>query len=89
MTYAVTFAENLYIKIPQKKLMQLGLDLDAVLAQLGEQNAVESAGALQTPQDVIQIRVAGQFEAVSRLRAMPIRGSSGQQLRLSDIGTIT
>ena len=81
--------EKIFIDISQKKFAQLGLDWNAVLAQLGQQNAVESAGALQTPQDVVQIRVSGQFDAVSRLRAMPIRGSSGQQFRLGDIATIT
>ena len=81
--------EKIFIEIPQKRLVQLGLDLNAVLAQLGQQNAVESAGNLQTPQDVVQIRVAGQFEAVAQLSAMPIRGVSGQQLRLGDIATIS
>ncbi|MBU6368543.1 MAG: efflux RND transporter permease subunit [Burkholderiales bacterium] len=81
--------EKIFIEIPQKRLVQLGLDLNAVLAQLGQQNAVESAGNLQTPLDVVQIRVAGQFEAVAQLSAMPIRGASGQQLRLGDIATIS
>jgi multidrug efflux pump subunit AcrB len=81
--------EKIFIEIPQKRLAQLGLDLSAVLAQLGQQNAVESAGDLQTPQDVVQIRVAGQFEAVAQLSAMPIRGASGQQLRLGDIATVS
>ena len=81
--------EKIFIEIPQKRLVQLGLDLNAVLGQLGQQNAVESAGNLQTPQDVVQIRVAGQFEAVAQLSAMPIRGVSGQQLRLGDIATIS
>ena len=81
--------EKIFIEIPQKRLAQLGLDLNAVLAQLGQQNAVESAGNLQTPQDVVQIRVAGQFEAVAQLSDMPIRGVSGQQLRLGDIATIS
>jgi multidrug efflux pump subunit AcrB len=80
--------EKLYIEISQKRLAQPGLDLNQVLAQLGQQNAVESAGAIQTPQDVLQVRVAGQFEAVEQLRAMPIRGSSGAQLRLGDIAEI-
>ncbi|MFM7698614.1 MAG: efflux RND transporter permease subunit, partial [Limnohabitans sp.] len=80
--------EKIFIEIPQKRLAQLGLDLNALLAQLGQQNAVESAGNLQTPQDVVQIRVAGQFEAVAQLSAMPIRGASGQQLRLGDMATI-
>jgi len=80
--------EKLYVEISHKRLAQLGLDMNAVLAQLGQQNAVESAGAVQTPGDVVQVRVAGQFSAVEDLRAMPIRGSSGQQLRLADIATI-
>ena len=80
--------EKLYIEISQKRLSQLGLDLNQVLAQLGQQNAVESAGSVQTPLDVVQVRVAGQFEAVGQLRAMPIRGSTGNQLRLGDIAEI-
>ena len=80
--------EKLFIEISQKRLAQLGLDMNAVLAQLGQQNAVESAGAVQTPLDVVQVRVAGQFNAVEDLRAMPIRGASGNQLRLSDIADI-
>jgi multidrug efflux pump subunit AcrB len=80
--------EKVFIEISQKRLAQLGLDFSQVLAQLGQQNAVESAGAVQTPLDVVQVRVAGQFEAIEQLRAMPIRGSSGSQLRLGDIADI-
>jgi hypothetical protein len=80
--------EKVYIEISQKRLAQLGLDMNQVLAQLGQQNAIESAGAVQTPLDVVQVRVGGQFEAVQELRAMPIRGSSGSQLHLGDIAEI-
>jgi multidrug efflux pump len=80
--------EKLYVEISQKKLSQLGLDVNQVLAQLGQQNAVESAGAVQTPLDIVQVRVAGQFEAVEQLRAMPIRGGSGNQLRLGDLAEV-
>ena len=80
--------EKLFIEVSQKRLAQLGLDFNAVLAQLGPQNAVESAGTIQSPQDVVQVRVGGQFTSVEQLRAMPIRGSSGNQLRLGDIAEI-
>ena len=88
--------EKLFIEISQKRLAQLGLDFNQVLAQLAQQNAVESAGAVQTPLDVVQVRVAGQFQAVEQLRAMPIRGSGygagtsagGSQFRLGDIAEI-
>jgi multidrug efflux pump len=80
--------EKLYVEISQKRLAQLGLDLNQVLAQLGQQNAVESAGAVQTPLDVVQVRVAGQFQAVEQIAAMPIRGASGSQIRLGDIAEV-
>ncbi|MGP1629714.1 MAG: efflux RND transporter permease subunit, partial [Giesbergeria sp.] len=80
--------EKLYIEISQKRLAQLGLDMNQVLAQLGQQNAVESAGVVQTPTDQLQVRVEGQFQAIDELRAMPIRAASGRQLRLSDIADV-
>src|SRR6187551_1756012 len=80
--------EKLYIEVSQKRLAQLGLDFNQVLSQLGQQNAVESAGTVQTPLEVLQVRVAGQFQAVEQLAAMPIRGASGNQLRLGDIAEI-
>lgn len=80
--------EKVYIEISQKRVAQLGLDFNAVLAQLGSQNAVESAGTIQSPLDVVQVRVAGQFTSVEQLREMPIRGSSGNQLKLGDIAEI-
>ena len=88
--------EKLFIEISQKRLAQLGLDMNQVLAQLGQQNAVESAGTMQTPMDVLQVRVGGQFYSVDELKAMPIRGAGfGQgnsagssQLKLGDIADI-
>ncbi len=79
--------EKLFIEISHKRLAQLGLDMNAVLTQLGQQNAVESAGVVQTPLDLVQVRVAGQFATVQELRAMPIR-VAGSQLRLGDIAEI-
>jgi multidrug efflux pump len=80
--------EKIFVEVSQKRLAQLGLDFNAVLSQLGQQNAVESAGTIQAPQDVVQVRVGGQFTSVEQLRAMPIRGSSGNQIRLGDIAEI-
>ena len=72
--------EKVFIEVSQKRIAQLGLDFNAVLAQIGSQNAVESAGTIQSPNDVVQVRVGGQFTSVEQLRAMPIRGSSGNHL---------
>jgi multidrug efflux pump subunit AcrB len=88
--------EKLFIEISQKRLAQLGLDMNQVLAQLGQQNAVESAGTMQTPLDVLQVRVGGQFNNIDQLKAMPIRGvgfaqgnsAGSSQLKLGDIAEI-
>ena len=88
--------EKLFVEISQKRLAQLGLDMNQVLAQLGQQNAVESAGSVQTPLDVVQVRVGGQFNTVEDLKAMPIRGTGygadtragGNQFTLGDIAVI-
>jgi multidrug efflux pump subunit AcrB len=80
--------EKLYIEMSQRRVAQLGLDMNQVLAQLTQQNAIEGAGTMQTPLDVLQVRVGGQFNAIEDLQALPIRGSSTSQLRLGDIATI-
>lgn len=79
--------EKIYVEMSRKQ-SQLGLDMNQLLAQMSQQNAVESAGVVQTPLDALPVRVAGQFEALEQLKAMPIRGSSGNQLRLGDIADI-
>ncbi len=80
--------EKIYVEVSQKRLAQMGLDMNQVLSQLGQQNAVESAGTIQTPLDTVQVRVGGQFGSLEQLRNMPIRGTSGNQIRLSDIANI-
>ena len=80
--------EKVFIEISQRRLSQLGLDFSQVLAQLGQQNAVESAGTVQAPLDVLQVRVAGQFKELQQLRDMPIRGSTGNQIKLGDIAEV-
>ena len=68
--------EKIFVEMSRKQ-SQLGLDLNQVLAQMNQQNAVESAGTVQTPLDALPVRVDGQFEAVDQIKAMPIRGSRG------------
>ena len=79
--------EKIFIEIPQKRLAQLGLDFNQVVAQIGQQNAVESAGTVIAPTDHVQVRVAGQFASVDELRQFPIR-ANGASFRLGDIAEI-
>jgi multidrug efflux pump len=79
--------EKLFVEISQKRLAQLGLDFTQVLAQIGQQNAVESAGTINAPTDFVQVRVGGQFNTVDELRQFPIR-ANGASFKLGDIAEI-
>ena len=86
-------AEKLFIEISQKRLAQLGLDFNQVLAQLGTQNAVEGAGVLNAGSENLQVRIGGQFNSVEELKRLPIRAVNAatgvaSTLRLADIADI-
>jgi len=86
-------AEKVFVEISQKRLAQLGLDFNAVIAQLGAQNAVEGAGVLDAADQRVQVRIGGQFGSVEQLKSFPIRAvnaSTGvaSSLRLGDIADI-
>ena len=86
-------AEKVFIEISQKRLAQLGLDFNQVIAQIGAQNAVEGAGLLNAGSENLQVRVGGQFNSVDELKRFPIRGvnsTTGQAstLRLADLAAV-
>ena len=76
--------EKIFVEVSHRRLAQMGLDLNGVLAQLTQQNAVDSSGTLNTELDVVQIRIGGQFRALDDLRAV-VRASrldlAGQRAR--------
>jgi len=86
-------AEKVFVEVSQKRLAQLGLDFNTVLAQLGAQNAVEGGGVFEAADQRVQVRIGGQFNSVDQLRAFPIRAvnaatGAGSSLRLGDIAEI-
>ncbi len=85
--------ERVYIEVPQRRLAQLGLDMSQVLAQINAQNAVEGAGALNTPTERLLVRIEGQFQSIEALKQMPIRAlnsstGAASTIRLGDIATL-
>ena len=85
--------EKIFIEVSQKRLAQLGLDFNQVIAQIGAQNAVEGAGVLNAGSANFQIRVQGQFTTAKGLADVPIRAINPQtgaasQMRLGDIAEI-
>lgn len=86
-------AEKLFVEISQKRLAELGLDFNQVVAQLNAQNAVESAGVMDAGTTKVEIRVEGQLNSVQALNEFPIRGVNtttgvASSLRLGDIATV-
>lgn len=79
--------EKIIIEISQKKLALMGLDLNRVVAEIGQQNAVSYAGELHTSGDNIQVRVSGQFSGIEELRSLPLRVDS-KSFHLGDIAKI-
>ncbi len=85
--------EKIFVEVSHKRLAQLGLDFNQVLAQIGMQNAVEGAGVLNAGAENLQVRVAGQFSSVDALRQLPIRAVNpatgvASTLRLGDLAEI-
>ncbi|WIT11858.1 efflux RND transporter permease subunit [Paucibacter sediminis] len=86
-------AEKLFVEVSQKRLAELGVDFNQVIAQLSAQNAVEGAGVLDAGSTNLQIRVQGQLTSVQALRDMPLRAINpltgvASSLRLGDIADI-
>ncbi len=86
--------EKIFVEISQRRLAQLGLDMNQVVAQLGAQNAVEGAGVLNAGSQNLQVRVQGQFAGVEDIGRLPIRAvnpatGAASQLRLADIAEIS
>jgi multidrug efflux pump len=86
-------AEKLYVELPGRRLAQLGIDLNVLIAQINAQNAVDGAGVLDTAGQSLQVRIGGQFGSVEELRSLPVRAvnpSTGvaSTVRLGDIATV-
>ena len=73
--------EKIYIELSQQKVAQMGIDLQAVMQQLSQQNGLQSAGAA--------LRVDGALDDLKPLRELPIQIPGKPQIRLSDIAQIT
>jgi multidrug efflux pump len=66
-------AEKIFVEISQKRLAQLGLDMNQVVAQIVAQNAVEGAGLLNAGTRTCRCACRAQFRSVDDLKRLPIR----------------
>ncbi len=84
--------EKVYIDVSHRRLAQMGLDINSVIASINAQNDVSAAGVLTTDADNVQVRVSGQFRRVEDLAQLPIRAGSPANpvtLRLGDVATVS
>jgi multidrug efflux pump subunit AcrB len=80
--------EKIYIELESAKLAQLGLVPADIMSAVTAQNAMTSAGMLETAADNVYLRVTGRFKNLDDLKYLPIR-AGGYSLRLGDISRIT
>ena len=79
--------EKIWIELSNTKAATLGLPLPLVQQALQQQNAVTSAGFIETPTDRVQLRVSGSFRSVEEIRNFPIRVGD-RTLRIGDVAEV-
>ena len=79
--------EKVYIEVDRAKLASLGISPDAVMQSLASQGDQTAAGMMETSTDNVYLRVAGTFEDVEAIRALPIN-AGGRVFRLGDIASV-
>lgn len=80
--------EKINIVFSQKKFSQLGISIDAVIAQINAQNTVEGTGVLSTETDNLQVRISGALLNLKDLENFQLR-ANGTSFRLGDFAKIT
>jgi multidrug efflux pump len=80
--------EQIHIDISPARFAALGIGIEAVAESLQQQNLVAPAGAIDTGEERITLRVSGAFDLVSHIREVPIH-ANGRTLRLGDIAEVS
>lgn len=80
--------EAIYLEFSTRQVAALGLDQQAILQALQDQNAITPSGVVEAGPERISVRVSGQFTSEADLRAVNLRVND-RFFRLSDVATIT
>lgn len=79
--------EKIYVEVSPQRLAALNLTPAMVAAAIHEQNAVASAGFIETDSDRLRLRVSGAFTTVESLRDADLV-VGGRHFRLGDFATV-
>ncbi|MBB5703203.1 multidrug efflux pump subunit AcrB [Ochrobactrum daejeonense] len=80
--------EAIYLEFSTRRVAALGLDEQAIMKALQDQNAITPSGVVEAGPERISVRVSGQFTSEADLRAVNLRVND-RFFRLSDVATIT
>jgi multidrug efflux pump len=79
--------EQIFVEFSVKQLATLRIDRSALVAALAAQNVVQPAGAIQTGNEKLLLRVSGAFEAIRDILAVNFV-ANGRLIRLRDIASV-
>ena len=80
--------EVIYLEFSTRKVAALGIDTQAIVATLQEQNAISPSGVIEAGPERIALRVGGQFSSEDGIRNINLRVNN-RFFRLSDVATVT
>ena len=80
--------EVVYLDFSTRHVAGLGIDQQAVIQSLQQQNAVAPSGVVQAGAERVSLRVTGQFTSEESLRAVNIRVND-RFFRLTDVATVS
>ncbi|MGB6351169.1 MAG: efflux RND transporter permease subunit [Pseudolabrys sp.] len=79
--------EKIFVEFSMEELASLGIDRSALVAALQAQNVVQPAGAIQTGNETLSLRVSGAFRSEQDVANVNF-AVGGRMLRLSDIARV-
>lgn len=80
--------EVIYLEFSAKQVAALGLDQQAILKSLQDQNAITPSGVINAGPERVSVRVSGQFTSEDSLEEINLRVND-RFFRLSDVATVT
>lgn len=79
--------EKIYIEFDNEKLFTAGIDPQAIINALRQQNAIPAPASIETSSDSVSTRISGDFRSVESIREMGIQ-AGGHTFRLGDVARV-
>lgn len=81
-------AEKIFVDVSSKTLAERGITIRSIADALGQQNAMDAAGRVETGSRSVRIAVDGMLHTVDELRELRIRAGDAV-IRLGDVATVS